>query len=331
MLNKMKSFKGNKIFSKILLGIFAVFLFAGTSFASQTSVRLQQPKSPTNYDTFSITFVALDTNGSPVTTQCYKKGPSDGSFIAFGPAISLSAGGNTDVCQVNSGIINSTGTYQFQVTATGSDTVTSDTVNVDYNNASPETPINYDKTKPDNCTYKISFRTANDSGRTSRVALYRSSDPSFTADSSHQVANVDIGSDTDGSMTNSVSPNCDTTYYFVIRAFDIYGNGSGLTGDSNSTTNIVNATTTTTQAAIPVSGQTGAVLGEKTETTTETAKEVLGATESAEPSVSPEVVNMNSQNPASWIMTHKKISLSVFVILLAVAYIIYLRRQKKVE
>ena len=320
----------NKLFTKILLGVLAVFLFAGTSFAATaTSVRLQQPENPTNKDTFNITFVALDTNpNQPVTVQCEKKGPGDADFVNFGSLIPLSNGGNTDVCQVNSGIVNTAGTYQFRVTANGSSTVQSNVVSVDFNNSAPGTPTNYNKTKPDNCTYKINFRTANDSGKTVKVVLYRSSETSFSLDSAHQVNSLSIGSDTDGFMTDNVSPNCSTEYFYAIRAFDVYGNGSGTVGDSNITTTIVNPTTTQTQGAIPVGGTGGSVLGTGTKTGVE--KEVLGeATKSAAPTPATSKLSKVTRNPVAdsvnWVLTHKKISLLILVLFGAIAYYLYRR------
>lgn len=342
MRNEMKSaFGGNKKLIVNIVGLLILFFaFAGTSFAVtySTSVRLQQPSTPTNKDTFNITFVALDTNPSQVVTvQCQKKGPGDADFVNFGSPITLSNGGNTDNCQTSSGILNQNATYQFRVIANGSSNPTSNTVSVDFNNSTPGTPVNYNKEKPDNCTYKISFRTANDSGKTIKVVLYRSTDTNFSVDSGHQVNTLSIGSDTDGSMTDNVSPNCNTTYYYVIRAFDVYGNGSGVVGDSSVTTTTVNPTTTTSgaaQGAIPVGGTGGGqVLGEGTKAA---EKGVLG-TESAKPS--PSVASRPpakiSQNPvaqsANWVFTHKKISLLVLVVLGAIAFYLYRRFGKRVE
>lgn len=321
----------NKLLTKILLGVFAVFLFAGSSFAA-TSVRLQQPANPTNQDSFSITFVALDTNpDQAVTVQCQKIGPGDVDFVNFGGLINLSNGGNTDVCQVNSGIVNQNDfTYQFRVLANGSSSnVESNIVNVKFNNQAPGTPVNYSKTKPDNCTYKISFRTANDSGKTVKVVLYRSTETSFSLDSGHQVNTLSIGSDTDGSMTDNVSPNCSTEYFYVIRAFDIYGNGSGVVGDSNVTTTTVNPTGTEQQGqgAIPAGGS---VLGAGTGGGDR--KEVLGSesAENDELDASKEV--LSGQNPVTnatnWVLTHKKISLLVLIIVALIAYYLF-RRYKK--
>lgn len=324
----------SKIIVSLLSLLTLLFVTVGTSYAA-TSVRLQQPQNQTNQDNFTITFVALDTNPDhPVTVQCQKKGPGDADFVNFGSLITLSNGGDTNFCQANSGIVNQNDfTYQFRVIANGSSSnVSSNIVSVKFNNQAPGTPVNYNKTKPDNCTYKIEFRTANDSGKTVKVVLYRSTETSFSVDSGHQVNTLSIGSDTDGSMTDNVSPNCNTTYYYVIRAFDVYGNGSGVVGDSNVTTTVVNPTTTEAQGAIPVGGTgggTGSVLGE--ETGIGTSKEVLG-TESAKPSVSPSETARITQNPVAqatnWVLTHKKISLLTLLVLGAIAYYLY-RRYKK--
>ena len=322
----------NKILVSLLSIFTLLFITAGTSSAA-TNIRLQQPATPTNQDTFNIVFVALDTNsGQSISVQCYKKGPTDSTFSAFGSSITLSNGGNTSSCQVNSGVMNEgNGTYQFYATATGSGSDTSQTVSVDFNNETPGTPTNYSKTQPDSCTYKISFHTANDNNETIKVVLYRSTDTSFSLDSGHQVNTLSIGSNQDGSMTDNVSPNCSTTYYYVIRAFDKYGNGSGVVGDSNvNVTNVTtNPTTTTQEGAIPVGGSGGgSVLGAKT------TEEVLGtSTKSAKltPTPTPKLQKNPVTNTVNWILTHKTNSILIIIIVLIIlgaAYYAYLRSKK---
>ena len=330
MLNKIK------LIAKLLPLLILFFVFTGNAFAA-TSVRLQQPGSPTNQDTFNITFVALDTSSSQtVTVQCQKKGPGDADFVNFGSLFNLPNGGNTENCQTNSGILNQNAIYQFRVIANGTGSQTSNIVSVDFNNSTPGTPVNYNKTKPETCTYKIYFRTANDSGKTVKVVLYRSSETSFSLDAGHQVSALSIGSDTDGSMTDNVSPNCSTEYFYVIRAFDVYGNGSGVVGDSNVITTVTTPTTTTPagQGAIPVGGTGGSILGAGTKAA---EKEVLG-TESAKGKVSPdeEKIPLNAyQNPVAdatnWVLTHKKISLLTLFILGGIGFYLYRRFRKRVE
>ncbi len=279
-----------------------MLVFTGSAFAS-TSVRLEQPKSPTNQSSFDLTFVALDTDDNAISVQCFKKGPSDGSFSQFGSTISLSAGGNTDTCPVDSSVLNQQGTYAFYVTANnGSSTISSDTVTVDFNNSSgPGTPSDYSKDHPSSCEYKISFKSADDSGKTVKVELYRSDSTSFNIDSGSRVQSMAIGSNTTGTFTDNV-PDCSKSYYYAIRAFDSAGNGSGVVGDSQIHT--INPTAAPTQGAIQVSsgnntaGNTQAntanssVLGTKTDVTVTPEentekKDVLGAQATTTPTPTP--------------------------------------------
>ncbi len=285
--------KKNKLFKKLLSNLFVIvflaYLITANVHAASLSVRLQQPKSPTYLNSFNLTFVILDMadSPSPITVRCYKQGPTDSGFSQFGSNINVAAGGGTDNCTVDGSVINANGTYLFKVNANGVD---SDTVSVNYNNSGPGTPQSYSKTQLDSCHYKISFRTADDSGKTVKVELYRSTDTSFNADDGSRTDTVNIGSSTDGSFTNNV-PDCNKTWYYVIRAFDEFGNGSGVIGDSVVTTTTVNTSVTPTVGAIPVGTGTGQgqTLGIETGTGSGT---VLGeATPSGKPKV---VVTVNS-------------------------------------
>lgn len=316
----------NKIIVKILFSIVTLFLFAGTVLAANsTSIRLQQPQSPINKNDFDLIFVALDTNQSQtISVQCYKKGPTDSDYIATGSIINIVNGGNTDKCDINGGVINQgKGTYYFKVVANGSIEATSNIVSVEFNNEGPGTPVNYSKTKPTDCTYKISFTSAEDDNKTVRVELYRSTENKFNIDSSHKVNSINIGSKTDGIMTDNISPDCNKTYYYVLRAYDKYGNGSGLTGDTNSTTTTISTTTTTEtqQGAIEITGASQSVLGE-TKTATEASKEVLGVEKNELEE------NTTNQNPINWIMGHKKISLLALFIIICIAVVIYRKKSK---
>lgn len=332
MLNKMNTIIARIAGLLLLLTLF--FAFAGTSFAASTdvSIRLSQPKSPTNKDSFNITFVTLDTQNRAITVKCLKKGPSDGPFSQFGSDISVSPGGNTGNCSVNSSIVNTQGTYQFEAQAfAGADSAISPIVSVDFNTSGPGAPTNFSKDRPTSCQYKIKFRTADDGGKTVKARLYRADSTSSDPTSTSEVAAVNIGSNTDGEFTDTV-PDCTKNYYYAVRAFDSAGNASGVVGDS---INIGTTTTTTTaqqQGAIPVGGTGGGqVLG----TGTEAGKtgEALGeATKSAKPSTAPSKPSEVAQKPvatsANWVLTHKKISLLVLLLLSGVGYYLYRRFRK---
>jgi hypothetical protein len=246
------------------------------------SIKLEEPRTPINKNDFSVTFVTLDTAKREVIVKCFKKGPSDDSFAQFGSDIALEPGGNTGNCLVNSSIVSSQGSYQFYAEAKASgDIAVSSTVVVEYKTQVPANPYNFSKDEVGTCEYKIKFKTAND-GITEKVVVYMSSHTSFRADLGTSVGEIGIGSDKEGEIIIN-RPNCSTNYYVAIRAFDNAGNGSGLIGDSNTTTVwheiVIQPNTFTTTGAISVSTFQvggGRLLGNK-EISFSASEEVLGS------------------------------------------------------
>jgi hypothetical protein len=271
-------------FKRLLLLLPALFLvlFVGHVYAAagDVSVGIQAPQSPTRHNDFEINFVALDVQGRPLTAKCFKKGPSDGGFSQFGSDIALGGGGNTDNCPVTGALMSQQGTYQFFVTATaGADTGTSKIVSVDYNTSGPGTPTDYQKTLVNSCQYRIHFKSANDSGKTVKVEVYRSENTSFNADGNSRVATVVTGSNTEHNVFNDKG-DCGKDYYYVVRAFDSAGNGSGLIGDSQvtvTTTTTTGTTEETTTAPPVVLAAEGDLSGELGEGAGEEQGEAVGA------------------------------------------------------
>lgn len=242
------------------------------------SVRLEQPKSPTNQQEFNIVFVTLDLKGRDVTVTCFKDGPYDAGFVQFGSAQVFPSGGNTGTCPVTSSILNTKGDYTFKVIAAAGGDTKEDTASVTYNSEGPGDPTSYSKERANFCDYKIKFHTADDSGKTIKVEVYRSENKSFTADSGSRIATIMIGSNADGESVTT-PPSCDKSYYFGIRAFDSSGNGSNIVGDSE--TKITTTTTTTStispaQGAIALETGGGSILGQATEGSEE--GKILGET-----------------------------------------------------
>ncbi len=252
-------------FKTIVLTI-ASLCIAGQVFAGSMSIKIEQPKSPTNLTSLNVNFVVLDyaSNGN-ITAKCYKQGPSDGGFSQFGSDIAITPGGNTSNCTADSSVLTSDGTYQFYVTAANSgETVTSNTVSVIRNTSGPDTPTSYSKEDFESCKYKIKFHTADD-GKTAKVELYRSPNTTFDVNAGSLVETKTIGPNADGEFVNE-KPDCSKTYFYAIRAFDSTGNGSGIRGDSEThtiTTTILPTTTTGTAGAIPA-GTGGNILGAET-------------------------------------------------------------------
>ena len=273
-----------KLFLLTILSVFGLLLPANSFAAGQLTVRLGQPKTPTNQNNIKLTFVAREIGGTDnITVSCYKKSPTDGGYIKFDVDKILIPGGNTDYCNVDSNILNTAGVYNFKVIADG---LESNIVSVDYNNSYPSTPVSYSKEWINDCDYKIKFKTADD-GRTVKVELFRSDTKTISLDSGGRVASQNIGPNTEGSFTNSV-PTCGKEYYYVLRAVDNSDNVSGTTGDSNTVTTTSTTTpTVTTQGALLAGGASQVAEGTPTGETVITPPEgaEMNSTESGTPGV----------------------------------------------
>lgn len=332
----------------LVLAVSALSFFGATpALAANLSVRMEEPKSPTNVDNFPVIWVTLDIANRPVDIKCFKKGPSDGSFSQFGSTQTTSNGGNTGTCQVNSSILSQNGTYQFYVEASvgasgsyGAETQDSNLFAVDYNTSGPGTPTNYLKEGPNACQYKISFKTADDGGKTVKVEIYRSENTSFNLDAGTRVATIAIGSNASHTHTDNL-PDCSKTYYYALRAFDSAGNGSGVIGDSvinvttissgtsGSTTSLTGtAGTSGASGAIPVSGVTiptgPSVLGNEANTSSTSTEsgnqgDALG-TESAE------VIDVTE--PTSSNRNNLLIGGGLLVLFGIIVYVLYRRKIK---
>jgi len=290
---------------KTIVMILGMLIFTGTVYAANPLyAQIEAPKSPTNQTDMTINVVVLDQNQVPsITVQCFwRKG--GGGWNALGNSINVIPGGNnTANCQTGSNEVHDDGTYDFYASVTdGTNGMDTQIVSVNFTRSGPGTPTNYSKDKPTSCTYKISFHTADDSGKTVKVEVYRSTNTSFSADGSTKIGTVSIGSNLDGNYTDNV-PDCNTTYYYAIRAFDSAGNGSGLVGDSE--THTIITTTTAPPAgggAIPAgtggnvlgaaqgelegaTGATGAVLGEASPSAIPTASPTATPTPTPKPTL----------------------------------------------
>ncbi len=271
-----------KLFFITILSIVGLTITTNAFASGNLTVRLGQPKTPTNQNNLKLTFVALEIGGSSeITVDCYKKLSTDSDYTKFDTK-TLIAGGNTDYCTANSSVLNTAGEYSFYVKANG---VQSNTVTVNYNSTFPSTPVSYSKERLNDCDYKIKFKTADD-GRTVKVELFRSDTKSISLDSGGRVASMNIGPNTEGEFINSV-PTCGKEYFYAIRAVDNSDNVSGTTGDSNTTT--TSSTTTTTQnggSAIAIGSGSQVSGGTITdETIAQTPSEAPSSTESGEASV----------------------------------------------
>ncbi|OGK66613.1 hypothetical protein A2377_00300 [Candidatus Roizmanbacteria bacterium RIFOXYB1_FULL_41_27] len=331
--------KRGQMLIMLLAGFVSLLVFSHSALAIQSlTVRLEQPKSPTNNNTFKLVFTTMDMNGQAIIAKCLKKGPAEASFSQFGSNIAISEGGNSGICQINSGVMNNSGTYQFMVTVSaGAETDDSDVVTVDYNTATgPGTPTSYGKSKLNNgCEYKITAKSADDSGKTVKIELYRSDNLEFTADALRRIHTFNVGSNSQVELTNSV-PDCSKDYYYALRAFDTYGNGSGLVGDENIKVTYVGQTTTesttqNTQEAVLVAGgaaiaaEPGQAVEEISEADQEASEGNKEESTEAEAEFEGEVLGeQKAQNVFTKIIDYAKANpLTTFLIIGGLAIILY--------
>lgn len=263
--------------------IFCVMMFCGIQSvvaAENLSIRIEEPKSPTNKSTLDVTFVVLDIVGGRNIFVTCEGGKTKASLAPVGLVKKIDPNGNTGICSYDLSSLSNNEKYYVRAKATAeSDSSMSpkdseDPIYVIYSNEYPGDPRDYGKTKTNPCLYKIHFKTADDSGKTSKVEVYRSSETSFTADSGSRVATITIGSNTEYDYVDSI-PDCNKTYYYGVRAFTTAGNGSGIVGDSETRITIKTTTTqsittgssgTTGTGAIAISPE-GSILGKATEST----------------------------------------------------------------
>ena len=252
----LKSNKKNM--AKNIIVIFLISLFTlipvKSAYAVQSEnifIRLENPITPTNQDNFSLTFSTLDILNRPLTVKCFKVNP-DWSEVQIGSDIAIKPGGNSGNCSLENNRLTESGkTYYFYaIASSGGESYRSDSVVVDYNTSGPGTPAYYQKDKEGTCRYKISFEASND-GNTNRIDIYRSDLTKFIADSGSKIGEVGISPGQKGSFTDVNVPDCQKTYYYVIRAFDSSGNSSGLTGDFLTVFTTTQTSSDTTGSVIP--------------------------------------------------------------------------------
>lgn len=308
---------------QMILAALVTVTFAGQVLAaSDVSIRLAKPKSPSNQNSFDLNFVALDIQNRPITVKCLKQGPSDGAPVQFGGDITLVAGGNSGHCTVTNSVFGPEGSYTFTINAYVDGHIAPDATDnqpMTYDTTGPGDVHDYSKNKTNTCEYTIHFKSADDSGATVKVELYRSDAVPFDANSGSRVQTITVGSN-EAKDTTDTPPNCNKTYYYAVRAFDSAGNGSALVGDTVTNITVITPTPGTTQGAIPVSGTgTGSVLGKTTEEGTSAGQggETLGET-----SPSAETVTLPEANK-SYFAAHPKRSLAIGGGILLLGVILY--------
>jgi len=240
---------------------------------------------------------------------------NDGSPTTFATV------GSPCLVQVTGSQITEEAKYTFTVT---DGSLSSSTTTI-FDNSGPSAVSGYFKDGL-NDGFRLHYHTPSDSDF-DKVIIYRGDEASFSADSSHEIATINSSPNSDMTYEDHFGMVAGKTYYYYIRALDHAGNSSPLTGDGGVTTVITPTPGTvlsgTNVIILPRQEGTGSVLG--TEATTSPTPESTG-----EPTLVERVTNLgnDSPTPIKWILTHKKISIGVLLVLAAATYIV-LRMLKK--
>lgn len=215
--------------------------YAEGGLSTSLNVRIAQPDTKLNKNTFNIGYVVLDTEGRDLEVKCIEE--TKGIYDTLNT--------NSGSCKVDNSVITGSGTYKFyvEVTAKGGEKEKSKTVTVEVDLSKPLPITNYSKTLG-TCSYTLTFKSS-----TPKVQIFRSDNQkSFYANATTLITKpyLTVTPDSIATYTDSNLTDCTKTYYYAVRSIDDYNNVSPLITDEIVTTipaSTTPPTTTTTQSS----------------------------------------------------------------------------------
>ncbi|MFA5634004.1 MAG: choice-of-anchor K domain-containing protein [Candidatus Dojkabacteria bacterium] len=250
------------VVSILTIGIFALvkpnIAYAEGGLSTDIDIRIEQPETKTNKNTFNLGYVVLDTKEREIKVKCIEE--TYGTFDTHST--------NSGNCKIDSSVVTGSGTYNFyvEVTAKGGEKEKSKTVTVNIDLSKPQAVKEYSKTE-EACSYTLSFKSS-----TAKVQIFRSDNQvSFFANASTLITKPHltvIPNNTSTYIDNDL-PDCTKTYYYAIRSIDDYNNVSTLITDDIVTTVTAISPTTTATTSTPttltaITTDSGEVEGEIT-------------------------------------------------------------------
>jgi len=234
--------------------------------AGQLKISLSELPGYRNTSDFRVYYTYLETDGKAATVNLYIQKDGQGWRQTKDDNKTTVSG----FFQLEgSDLYDGEGKYNFYAKAVTSDqTVQSTTTSTTLDNSSPDSPSEYGKERINNTTYKLSWKNPNNEDF-AKVIIYRSENSTFNADESTKVGEMGGGKEekitfNDGSIQDGKD------YFYVIRAVDHAGNGSGLAGDLSESSS---TSTTTPEGEAVGAGETipgqeysasqGQILGEE--------------------------------------------------------------------
>jgi hypothetical protein len=238
-----------------------------------------------------------------------------GAFSAFGPSIDTDT--NPCIVQVDSSVVNEQTDYTFRVGGKTTSTF--------YDASGPSPVSGYYKERISDGAYKLHWRNPSDTDF-DKVVIYRGDTVDFSADSGHEIARVNGSPNSDMTYEDHFAPDSSRNYFYAIRALDHAGNSSSLAGDGSTTetTVVVQGTPRPASGSVTIlPSEGGSVLGTEASPTPEAEVVEQGG-------VVDQVNEFANQapEPFKWILTHKKISLGIALIIVG-AYLFIKSKLKK--
>lgn len=208
---------------KLTISLFILSLFISVKSVAAGTVYLSITDLPDYITTnsFKLSYSCLG-----CTSVQFYVSKNGGSWNSFGSLMTDASG----QVQVTSSQVDEQTSYAFKVVDASGEEAKTETF---YDISGPSPVSGYYKDSWGVGFYKLHWTNPTDSDF-AKVIIYRGDTSSFSADASHEIAQVPGGAG--ATMTyDEHQPDSSKTYYYALRALDKAGNSSSLVGDAGTT------------------------------------------------------------------------------------------------
>ena len=274
--------------NKLIVISFLISLLVGWGFTPKQVMAISPQVSISdlgeyiNSNSFKLSYSALSDDPAATTAQFYFRKEGE-SFVAFGPAIS-GASGEVEVTGTQ---VNDQVQYYFRVEINSG--AASDETTSFYDISGPSPVQDYWKERVSPGLYRLHWKNPGDEDF-SRVFIYRSETPSFTADGAHKIGETGGAPDAEVSWDN-FGLEAEKEYYYALRAVDNANNSASLLADTQATVTAGSVLGASTQA-----GTDGKIEQlPKEEVLSETSQEASSPTLTPTPEASNRLQNISEE------------------------------------
>lgn len=211
-----------KFLALLLISLLGRWFWAKPVSAISPQVSISKLGEYINTNTFRLSYSALTDNPSDISAQFYFR-KEGGNFSVLGPVI----GGASGEIEVTGAQVNEQLKYYFRVEINSG--AAGDETSSKYDISGPSPVQNYWKERVNPGFYRLHWKNSGDTDF-SRVFIYRSDTPSFTADGAHKIGETGGAPDAEVSWDN-LGLDTSKEYYYALRAVDKADNSAGLVAD----------------------------------------------------------------------------------------------------